>query len=58
MHLKITHKLNLKFSASLMFRVDPDECLLELDQGRKILTESAILSSSSDALLIFSVRTC
>ncbi|KAM3228254.1 hypothetical protein ACQJBY_059746 [Aegilops geniculata] len=36
MHLKITRKLNLKFSSSLMVRVDPDECVLELDQSRKI----------------------
>nr|XP_020196047.1 uncharacterized protein LOC109781861 isoform X2 [Aegilops tauschii subsp. strangulata] len=36
MHLKITHKLNLKFSSSLMVRVDPDECVLELDRSRKI----------------------
>ncbi|KAM3227561.1 hypothetical protein ACQJBY_059367 [Aegilops geniculata] len=36
MHLKITHKLNLKFSSSLMFGVDPDECVLELDQSRRI----------------------
>jgi hypothetical protein len=37
MHLKITHKLNLKFSSSLMVRVDPDESILVLDQARKIL---------------------
>uniref|UniRef100_N1QR62 Aminotransferase-like plant mobile domain-containing protein n=1 Tax=Aegilops tauschii TaxID=37682 RepID=N1QR62_AEGTA len=37
MHLKITHKLNLKFSWSLMFRVDPDQYVLELDQSRKII---------------------
>lgn len=36
LHLKITHKLNLKFSASLMLRVDPDEGILVLDQARKI----------------------
>jgi hypothetical protein len=36
MQLKITHKLNLKFSSSLMVRVDPEECILVLDQSRKI----------------------
>lgn len=36
LHLKLTHKINLKFSASLMDRVDPETSTLVLDQARKI----------------------
>ncbi|XP_048539565.1 uncharacterized protein LOC125518753 [Triticum urartu] len=44
-YLKITHKLNLKFISSLMFRVDPDQYVLELDQSRKIpITDQDIKS--------------
>lgn len=43
LHLKITHKINLKFSASLMERVDPESCTLVLDESRKIqITDQAV----------------
>lgn len=43
LHLKITHKINMKFSASLIERVDRESCILVLDESRKIpITDQAV----------------